>query len=385
MIAVHFGAGNIGLGFIGLLLSQSGYSMKFVDVNADRVALINERGEYRVRLANEEGETLVVKGASAINGRDIAQVAQAIAEADIVTTAVGVGALPYLAEAIAEGIKLRMTAGAPPIPFIACENAIGGSTILKGHVMEKLAPELRDQAARAAAFPDAAVDRIVPIQQNDDELLVTVEPFYEWIVDRTALPAGFPELQGVLFVDKLEPYIERKLFTVNTGHASTAYAGYRLGYETIQEAMKDEAVVSHVRTVLGETGAVLVRQHGLDQAEHDRYIVKILDRFRNPYLTDEVVRVGRSPIRKLSPNDRLVRPALLAQGMGIETPGLVRAIAEALAFDSQEDQEAMELQNALREQGLLAVITKYTGIEADHPLYASIVLAYERIHQGQEA
>ncbi|MEK3883183.1 mannitol-1-phosphate 5-dehydrogenase [Paenibacillus sp. PL2-23] len=385
MIAVHFGAGNIGLGFIGLLLSQSGYRMKFIDVNTERVAAINERGEYKVQLANDTSDTFLVHGVSAIHGRDAGQVAQAIAEADIVTTAVGVSALPYLAESIAEGIKLRLAAGAPSLAIIACENAIGGSTILKGHVMEKLSPDLHEPAAEAALFPDAAVDRIVPAQQHEDQLLVTVEPFFEWIVDRMALPADFPALLGVQYVDQLEPYIERKLFTVNTGHASTAYAGYLKGYETIQEAMKDEAVVAHVRTVLAETGEVLVRQHGFDGTEHERYIDKILNRFRNPYLTDEIVRVGRSPIRKLSRYDRLVRPALLAHEMGGKTPGLIRAIAEALSFDSPEDQEAMELQGELKQHGLSAVIARYTGIEGEHPLHASIVAAYEKLHSGREA
>ena len=45
MKAVHFGAGNIGRGFIGSLLYQSGYETCFVDVNSEVVDLINEKGE----------------------------------------------------------------------------------------------------------------------------------------------------------------------------------------------------------------------------------------------------------------------------------------------------------------------------------------------------
>lgn len=385
MIAVHFGAGNIGLGFIGLLLSQSGYDVKFVDVNEERVSLINERQSFKVALASEAGETTIVKGVSAINGRDVEKVIEAIAEADIVTTAVGVSALPYLAGNIAEGIKRRIAAGKKPLVVIACENAIGGSTILKGHVLDKMDPELRERAESAAAFPDAAVDRIVPLQQHEDPLQVTVEPFYEWVVDRSAMPADFPDLEGVHFVDKLEPYIERKLFTVNTGHCCTAYFGYLKGYDTIQLTMKDEAVVAIVRKALEETGETIVRVHGFDPEEHKRYIDKILERFRNPYLLDEVTRVGRSPIRKISPNDRLVRPMTLAYELGIETPALAMAVAAALMFDSQDDPEAVELTKAVQELGVSATIAKYTGLQADHPLHAAIVKEYERIRQEQEA
>ena len=38
--AVHFGAGNIGRGFIGLLVHQAGYRVTFVDVLASVVDAI---------------------------------------------------------------------------------------------------------------------------------------------------------------------------------------------------------------------------------------------------------------------------------------------------------------------------------------------------------
>ncbi|MGG4033986.1 mannitol-1-phosphate 5-dehydrogenase [Paenibacillus cisolokensis] len=382
MKAVHFGAGNIGLGFIGLLLSRSGFHVQFVDVDEERVNLLNQRGEYKVTLANEQADTTVVRNVSAINGKESDRVARAIAEADLVTTAVGVNVLPYIAETIARGIELRLKGAAGPLMVIACENAIGGSTQLKEHVYGHLAPEVKERAAERVAFPDAAVDRIVPLQQSEDKLHVTVEPFFEWVVDRSVLPEGYPVIEGVHYVDKLGPYIERKLFTVNTGHCCAAYHGYLKGYSTIQETMRDPDIVAEIRGVLSETGAVLVKQYGFDEAEHRRYIDKIVERFRNPYLTDEVVRVGRSPIRKLSPNDRLVRPAMTAYSLGMEVPHLTKAIAAALRFDYREDPEAVQLQETLKEQGIHKTLAQYTEIPESHPLHGRIVAAYESLkHQ----
>lgn len=377
MKAVHFGAGNIGLGFIGLLLSRSGYHVQFVDVDEERVCLLNQRGKYSVTLANEQAETTVVRNVSAINGKETDRVAQAIAEADLVTTAVGVKVLPSIAESIAKGIDLRLKTVPKPLTIIACENAIGGSTQLKEHVYGHLGPEIKERTARLIAFPDAAVDRIVPLQQHEDKLHVTVEPFFEWVVDRSVLPEGYPVIEGVHYVDKLGPYIERKLFTVNTGHCCAAYHGYLKRYATIQEAMRDEDIVAEIRGVLNETGAVLVKQYGFDEADHRRYIDRIMDRFRNSYLTDEVVRVGRSPIRKLSPNDRLVRPAMTACALGMEVPHLANAIAAALLFDYREDPEAARLQQTLKEQGIHKTLAKYTEIPESHPLHGRIVAAYE--------
>ena len=95
MKAVHFGAGNIGRGFIGSLLYQSGFETCFVDVNSEIVDLINEKKQYSVQLANETQERLIVKNVRAINSAtDPELVIEAIAKADLVTAAVGPNVLP---------------------------------------------------------------------------------------------------------------------------------------------------------------------------------------------------------------------------------------------------------------------------------------------------
>jgi mannitol-1-phosphate 5-dehydrogenase len=381
MRAVHFGAGNIGRGFIGLLLSRSGYEVIFVDVNDTLVSLLQQREEYSVSLANESQETTRVTGVTAISGKDIEQVSEAIASADLVTTAVGVNILKHIAEGIAKGIEKRIMSNDAPLHVIACENAIGGSSQLKAHVYGHLSEESRLKAEKQVAFPDAAVDRIVPVQHHEDPLHVTVEPFYEWVVDRSAMIKGFKEIEGVHYVDQLEPYIERKLFTVNTGHCCAAYLGYLKGYSTIQQTMKDSQITSTVEKVLEETGALLVNKYGFDSEEHKRYILTILDRFRNPYLTDEVVRVGRSPIRKLSPNDRLVRPALQAFEREIKPLYLAMAMAAALHFDYKEDPEAVELQESIRTQGVSQTLAHYTGIAEGHPVHALIMEQYNHMNK----
>jgi mannitol-1-phosphate 5-dehydrogenase len=377
MKAVHFGAGNIGRGFIGLLLHNAGYEVCFVDVNDALVAELQAKRQYAVKIANEQGDTYLVDHITAIDGKDIALVAEKIAEADIVTTAVGVSVLKHIAAAIAKGIEQRLAdCKSHALPIIACENALGGSTILKQFVYEHLSADAQAEADSHIAFPDAAVDRIVPLQQHEDPLQVTVEPFYEWTVERSPLLASLAEIAGVHYVDDLEPYIERKLFTVNTGHCVAAYHGYLKGYATIQEAMKDPEIISKVRGALLESGAALVQTYQFDEREHARYVDQILERFINPYLVDEVARIGRSPIRKLSPNDRLVRPALLAYQYSIPVTELTAAMAAALHFNSADDPEAAELQASIKEHGIHFTITKYTGLDEQHPLHIQAAEQY---------
>ncbi|WP_248929566.1 mannitol-1-phosphate 5-dehydrogenase [Paenibacillus hamazuiensis] len=376
MKALHFGAGNIGRGFIGLVLSQAGYEVCFSDVNDSLVELLREKRAYTVRLANAAQETFRVSNVTAINGKNPEDVAEAVAQADLVTTAVGVNILKHIAEGIAQGLAKRAQRGAAPLHIIACENAIGGSSQLKEHIYGHLSPELREYADRNAAFPDSAVDRIVPIQTNEDPLEVKVEPFYEWVVDESQTIPGFHRIEGVHYVSELEPYIERKLFTVNTGHCFAAYMGYLQGFGTIQEAMANSEIAANVRHTMEETGALLVKKYGFDREEHQQYIDTILDRFANPYLTDHIERIGRSPIRKISRNDRFVRPALQAFELGLPTQYLTMAIAAALLFDVAADPEAMEIQRSLSEDGLGQTITKYTSLGKEHPLHADIARQY---------
>jgi mannitol-1-phosphate 5-dehydrogenase len=373
MIAVHFGAGNIGRGFIGELLNRSGYEVVFVDVNQELVDEINRRKEYTVLFADEDQKTLLVQGVRALHGQDEDVVARTIAHADLVTTAVGPTVLKVIAPVIRDGILQRIQENQQPLNVIACENMIGASTKLKEYIYEPLSEEERRKADEWIGFPDAAVDRIVPLQKNDDKLLVAVEPFYEWVVDQTKIVGNIPRIEGVTYVNDLIPYIERKLFTVNTGHAITAYLGYLYGHSTIEEAIGNPHILEITKKALNETGALLIAKYQFDSQQHQEYINKILKRFQNPHLSDEVTRVGRSPIRKLSPQDRLVRPAVQAFDYDIIPSHLSIGIAAALLFDYPNDPEAMEIQESLKEKGLEKTLENYTGIETKHPLFQMVM------------
>lgn len=332
-------------------------------------------------LADEERETLTVKNVSAINSQtDPDKVIDAIVHADIVTTAIGPTILPFIAGIVADGLKQRLEMGGQSLNIIACENMIGGSTLLKEKVYEKLTAEEQAAFDQHFGFPDAAVDRIVPNQSNEDKLMVVVEPFYEWVVDQSKLIGEKPSVQGILFVDNLEPYIERKLFTVNTGHAITAYSGYAAGISAVDKAVQNAEIKALVEGALNETGAVLVKKHGFKLEEHQKYSHKILNRFQNPYISDEVTRVGRSPIRKLGSNDRLVAPAEQYLSLvGKEPIYLAKGIAATLHFDFAEDKEAVELQKTIREKGLDVAIRTYTELDPGSPLGLLITYEYQAL------
>jgi mannitol-1-phosphate 5-dehydrogenase len=255
---------------------------------------------------------------------------------------------------------------------MACENAISATDILAGEIRSAAGESVADVEARAV-FANTAVDRIVPGQDPAAGIDVTVETFCEWVVESTPFGDAVPAIPGATFVDALGPYIERKLFTVNTGHATAAYAGFAAGHERIAEAFADAEVRGLVERVLRETSALLVAKHDLDPVEQDAYREKILGRFANVALPDTVVRVGRQPLRKLSRHERFIGPAAELAERGMLSDELVEAVGLALGFDVAEDPEAVEMQQLLHDLEPAAFVERVTGLPADHPLSPALV------------
>ncbi|ABM09759.1 mannitol-1-phosphate 5-dehydrogenase [Pseudarthrobacter sp. PvP004] len=371
MKAVHFGAGNIGRGFVGLLLHEAGYEVVFADVADALISQLASASSYDVHEVGENPAVKTVSGFRAFNSASQeAAVVEEISTADVLTTAVGPHILKFVAPVIARGLAVR-PADLPPLQVMACENAINATDLLHTEIRAAWDDSAGDLDA-VAVFANTAVDRIVPNQAPGQGLDVTVETFYEWVIDRTPFGGNAPKIPGATFVDELGPYIERKLFTVNTGHASAAYFGYAAGLEKISDAMADPAVAAKVRAVLEETKELLVAKHGFEEAEQEAYVQKILSRFTNPHLPDTVNRVGRAPLRKLSRHERFVGPAAELAERGVTPAALLEAMSAALRFDDGNDDEAVELTNLLSELDAAAAVERITELTPTHPLFPAL-------------
>lgn len=365
MRAVHFGAGNIGRGFVGLLLHRAGYEVAFVDVNPTLIGMLQTADAYQVREVGPDATVHTVTGFTGIDSQtDPDAAARAVGEADVVTCAVGPTVMRFIAPVIRAGLALR---DGGPVAVMACENAIGASETLRGLVLEG-AQELADRAI----FANTAVDRIIP-PQDPAGLDVVVEDFFEWSIDRTPFGGNAPVIPDAHFVDDLTPYIERKLFTVNTGHATTAYAGWTAGVVTIAEALEHPEIRAAVQGALAETSALLIAKHGFDANEHAGYVARAIERFENPALPDTCERIGRQPLRKLSRHERFVEPASQLVERGQRADALVRAFGTALAFDAPGDDEAQELQRLLASLSPQDVVARVTELPDDHPLVPQLV------------
>ncbi|MCK8065137.1 mannitol-1-phosphate 5-dehydrogenase [Vibrio sp. 1CM7H] len=379
--AVHFGAGNIGRGFIGKLLADAEVEVTFADVDAPLVDQLSHKQEYKVKVVGTECKIDTVTHVTAVNSASD-DVIDRIVKTDLVTTAVGPNVLDIIAKTIAKGIAKRFEAGNDaPLNIIACENMVRGTTHLKGEVYKHLDKSLHAKADELVGFVDSAVDRIVPPAEaaNDDPLEVTVESFSEWIVDEQQFKGDIPNIAGMEKTNNLMAFVERKLFTLNTGHCITAYLGCLKGHRTIREAIEDPSIHAEVKQAMHESGEVLIKRYGFDREMHNAYIEKILGRFANPYLVDEVDRVGRQPIRKLGANDRLVKPLLGTIEYGTENQTLLKGIAAALKYTNDTDPQAVELQTSLKAVGVKKTLATYTGLAEDSVEVAQIEVIYHQL------
>ncbi len=382
--AIQFGAGNIGRGFIGGLLSNAGYHVVFADVNEAILNAINNDKEYRILVKDVECFEQKITNISAVSSLSD-EIIDEIQEAEIITTAVGPLVLKRIAPTIAKGIQARKNNGNKNyLNIIACENAVGATAILKEEVAKSLKEDEIKYMEEYIGFPNCSVDRIVPPCTNENPLDVTVENFYEWNVEVSKIKGEIPQIDGMNLVDDLIAYVERKLFTLNTGHAITAYLGYISGYKTVDESIKDGEIAAIVKAAMQESGQGLVRKHGLDLDAHYKYIDKILNRFKNPYLNDDVKRVGREPLRKLSAKDRLINPLVTAQSYGISVDNLITGVGAALHYDNPDDAQSVELQETIKDLGVKEAVKKISQIE-DKELLDNIEGAYQKLTIAQLA
>ena len=385
MQALHFGAGNIGRGFIGKLLSDAGVHVTFADVNEQVINEIAKRHQYPVNVVGEQSTTEIVHNVDAINSSSN-EVSDYIVKVDLVTTAVGPQILARIAENMAKGLIARhQQANNAPLNIIACENMVRGTSQFKQEIFKYIPHELHQWMNNHIGFVDSAVDRIVPpaTSKTGDILEVTVETFSEWIVDKNQFIGDIPQIKGMEPVDNLMAFVERKLFTLNTGHAITAYLGFYNNIATIRDAILVDSIRAVVQGAMQESGQVLIKRYNFDPAKHQAYIEKILTRFENPYLHDDTARVGRQPIRKLGSGDRLVKPLLGTFEYELKNSNLLIGIAAALNYRNDDDDQASDLTRQISNKGVVQTFCDISGIESNNPIVSQIEQLYTAMQNHQ--
>ena len=383
--AIMYGAGNIGRGFIGQLFHMSGYEISFIDVNMAVIDKLNSDGEYPVYITDGDSyREYTVTGVHGVNGRDNDAIAEAIASADIMATAVGVNILKFIAAPFAGGVRRRMEKGIEaPLNVIICENMIEADKYFAALIKENLTEAEREYFDTHIALVEPSIGRMVPATPKEiaekNPLAVCVEPYCELPVDKNAFKGEIPAIENMVPFAPFDFFIRRKLFMHNMSHALTAYLGALKGYTYIWQAVADEQIRTMARRALGESSAALNAEYGVPMEELDAFSENLLERFENKLLGDTIERVGKDTKRKLSENDRFVGAARLCEKHGIKPEHILVGLAAGLHFSPEGDESSIEVARTAREGGARAALATYCGISADSEIACAISKIYADI------
>lgn len=361
MSAVIFGAGNIGKGLVGDVLSSSGYQLTFVDADADLVSRLSDAGSYSVRSGDDERR---VEVESVVNAKDEERVADAVAGAHIVATAVGAAVLRIVAPVIGEGLLARRT---DSVNVIACENAHPNSSLLRTYVVEAAG----EGAVEGVGFPDVVVDRIVP--GDPGALDVVVEDAFEFVIDRTHWLGPTLDDSPIIFTTDLPAYKLRKLWLVNGLHAMAAWLGLHGDHAHIHEALADPEIAATIGAAGAAASAALtVRTDAFTAAELEAYRLRVLNRFGNDALPDITTRVARNPLAKLAAGERVMGPASAAEAAGLDITAFADGIVAGMTLDDPLVGGIAELREAVDASGWQAFVEDHCGVAPGGALHRAI-------------
>ena len=188
------GAGNIGRGFIGAILSRSGYHVTFADVNMTLIDAINAEGRYTVHIQDRNPAAFTITNIDGISSAG-PELAEALKTAELVTTAVGLRILPIVAKPIVAGIAARKAAGnTAPLNIVACENAVRATSQLKNAVYALLDDETKE-----------ICKEIVRCGGLDGRVNIALDYFDASINRISAWTVGFRNVQKALLSALLTP------------------------------------------------------------------------------------------------------------------------------------------------------------------------------------
>ena len=382
---IIFGAGKIGRSFLGLIFSRAGLQVTFIDAVPQVVDELQKAGGYSVIQLSPDGSrrTDHVEGIAAIRADDSTAVRTAVTDASIICTAVGMRAFASVMEQIAAAL-----AGAGARGPVRVRQAMGGARNIilaeNIHGAGRMARDILERhdvsvvpAPGGVGIIETSIGKMVPTSsppglELSSPMDVTAEAYSTLIVDRRKWAGAFPDIDGLKGVQNIQAYVDRKLFIHNFGHAAAAYLGAleRPEGRYIAEVLESPTVLEGVRAVMVASADALAAEYPGDLTPADlmAHVTDLIARFRNPYLYDTVIRVGRDLRRKLGPADRIVGAMRLMAEHSLDLQLPARVYHAALVFAPAdlppEDllPEDRQLQAELAEHGLSYVLERYSGL-----------------------
>lgn len=229
---------------------------------------------------------------------------------------------------IVRALQRRQRAGIAPFTVISCDNLRGNGDVTRTAVLgyaEKYDSALSEWIAQHGAFPNSMVDRITPyvneqdrasLNENtgiDDELPVMAEDYLQWVIEDD-FASGRPDFDkvGVELRSDVSTFETVKGRLLNASHVLLSYPALLAGYRVVAEAMADTDLRKLLHDYMTEDAFPLLDvPQGLSLPN---YRDQILDRFSNPAIKDQLIRIATDGASKIPVFHSQTTRGLLTQG-----------------------------------------------------------------------
>lgn len=208
--------------------------------------------------------------------------------------------------AIVKGLAKRMADGVGPITIQSCDNVMGNGDVAALATKSMAAAHSDELVAwieENVAFPNSMVDRITPATTADDRKWfaenigiddawpVVCEPFIQWVIEDDYAGARPPwETLDIMITEDVRPFEHMKLQLLNAGHAVLGFAAHQFEIELVHDGMADPDVLSFVEAFLNREAKTAL--HPVEGMDFDAYIESLLERFANPQVRDQILRLA---------------------------------------------------------------------------------------------
>jgi mannitol-1-phosphate 5-dehydrogenase len=389
---VIIGPGRIGCGYLTPLFQSAGWDVVLVARDETTSKLIRCCERFAVRItappltnggygrngdgsdAERETERILVETPSVV-ALDSPEFVAAVADADLVCTSVGVGNVPSLTRALARACASRPNGR--PLDVWTVENGDCAAELERG---VRAAAAAAGLAVGPVGFGGAIANVAVaqggwrPAHEAPE---FVGDCFRSLVVDERRLRSGIPPLPDVQGTRSFLEHLHEKLYVFNTGHAICAYLGWLRGHGTIADAAADPSLRPLIAGSMLEARKALLAEHPSLGSDLHGPVAEALARFGDRALADPIVRVAREPIRKLAPGDRLLGPAeLIERSTGRIPKYLALAVAGALLYRHDDDEQSRRLGAALKRHGVMAVLRAVCGLAPDRPFAHAVAARY---------
>lgn len=379
---IIWGAGRIGRGFVADVFSHPDHQLVLVDIFAPMIEQLQKRSHYAIFRADASGihETRI-EGYEAFLTTDTTQLMPYFLGISPIVSVTGFASkVQELADMMAVFLRVRAEK-TPDDPF---------DIVLSINMMH---PEQAFRAALEIALKDtpnalayledkvgvvpSVVSAITPDTPKEyldkDPLAIFNNNYPELIIGAKGLKGNkLPKLPKLRLSDDIDAEETRKIYTLNMSHALSSYLSMGKGYKLMIEAAKDPVLRTEIEAALMESAIGLMGEYGFTKAEMDKWNAHILTLLDNPYISDDLIRLGSDSKRKLGHDDRLVGAALLSLKYG----GVPKTLAHAIrrGFDYvNEDEGTLFVQNIVSTKGLPAALSQVSGLFPGEKLYDMIM------------